>query len=135
MTPQLQEGQRVTLAADLRLAGTAVTAEASPTGEDAVVAGALALASGTGGTVERVDAPREREQSHEVREYVRLKALMDDFGHQMPPASRQQLAEQIASLEPEWTAHGEHGPRVTVRVRLDNGFVLDEAHADLFTPA
>ncbi|MFJ9548305.1 hypothetical protein [Streptomyces erythrochromogenes] len=129
----LQEGQRVTLAADLRLAGTVVTAGASPAGEDAV-AGSLSLVSGTGGTVERVDAPREREQSHGVREYVRLKALMDDFGHQMPPASRRQLEEQVASLEPEWTAHREHGPRVTVRVRLDNGFVLDDALADLFAP-
>ncbi|MFC9816588.1 hypothetical protein ACFVJM_31520 [Streptomyces virginiae] len=134
MTPQLQEGQRVKLAADLRLAGTVVTAGDSPAGEDAAV-GSLALASGTAGTVERVDAPREREQSHAVREYVRLKALMDDFGHQMPPASRQQLAEQVASLEAEWIAHGRHGPRVTVRVRLDNGFVLDDAHADLFAPA
>ncbi|MFF9978507.1 hypothetical protein [Streptomyces erythrochromogenes] len=130
----LQEGQRVMLAADLRLAGTVVTAGASPAGEDAV-AGSLSLASGTGGTVERVDAPREREQSHGVREYVRLKALMDDFGHQMPPASRRQLEEQVASLEPEWTAHREHGPRATVRVRLDNGFVLDDALADLFAPA
>ncbi|MEU6300083.1 hypothetical protein [Streptomyces erythrochromogenes] len=130
----LQEGQRVTLAADLRLAGTVVTAEGSPAGGEPV-AGSLSLASGTGGTVERVDAPREREQSHEVREYVRLKALLDDFGHQMPPASRQQLADQVASLEPEWAAHREHGPRVTVRVRLDSGFVLDDAHADLFTPA
>ncbi|MFF3721641.1 hypothetical protein ACFYYM_04615 [Streptomyces erythrochromogenes] len=130
----LQEGQRVTLAADLRLAGTVVTAEGSPAGEDPV-AGSLSLASGTGGTVERVDAPREREQSHGVREYLRLKALMDDFGHQMPPASRRQLEEQVASLEPEWTAHREHGPRVTVRVRLDNGFVLDDAFADLFAPA
>ncbi|MFB7171746.1 hypothetical protein ACFCYM_13090 [Streptomyces sp. NPDC056254] len=134
MTPRLQEGQRVTLAADLRLAGTVVAAEDSPAGEGAV-AGSLALASGTAGTVERVDAPREREQGHAVREYVRLKALMDDFGHQMPPASRLQLAEQITSLEPEWIAHGEHGPRVAVRVRLDNGFVLDGADADLFAPA
>ncbi|WP_030843551.1 hypothetical protein [Streptomyces sp. NRRL F-4474] len=130
----LQEGQRVTLAADLRLAGTVVPAEGSPAGEDAVAA-SLSLASGVAGTVERVDAPREREQSHEVREYERLKALLDDFGHQMPPASRRQLEEQVASLEPAWAAHREHGPRVTVRVRLDNGFVLDEAHADLFTPA
>ncbi|MFJ9939708.1 hypothetical protein [Streptomyces erythrochromogenes] len=130
----LQEGQRVMLAADLRLAGTVVTAGGSPAGEDAV-AGSLSLASGTGGTVERVDAPREREQSHGVREYVRLKALMDDFGHQMPPASRRQLEEQVACLEPEWTAHREHVPRVTVRVRLDNGFVLDDALADLFAPA
>ncbi|WP_183064530.1 hypothetical protein [Streptomyces sp. gCLA4] len=130
----LQEGQRVRLAADLRLAGTVRTAKDGPADEDTVV-GSLSLASGTAGTVERVDAPREREQSHEVREYVRLKALLDDFGHQMPPASRRQLEEQVTSLEPAWTAHREHGPRVTVRVRLDNGFVLDDARADAFTPA
>ncbi|WP_030959187.1 hypothetical protein [Streptomyces sp. NRRL S-378] len=136
----LQEGQRVKLAADLRLAGTVCTAQDGPAGEDGpqgedAVVGSLSLASGTAGTVERVDAPREREQPHDVREYVRLKALLDDFGHQMPPASRLQLAEQVASLEPAWTAHREHGPRVTVRVRLDNGFVLDDARADVFTPA
>ncbi|WP_030770707.1 hypothetical protein [Streptomyces sp. NRRL F-2664] len=134
MTHRFQEGQRVRLAADLRLAGRVVPAEGSGSEEDAAV-GTLSLASDTPGTVERVDAPREREQSPAVREYVRLKGLLDDFGHQMPPASRQQLVEQIASLEPEWTAHRAHGPRVTVRVRLDNGFVLDDARADLFRHA
>ncbi|MFJ3978153.1 hypothetical protein [Streptomyces sp. NPDC090021] len=136
----LQEGQRVKLAADLRLAGTVCTVQDGPAGEDGpadedAVVGSLSLASGIAGTVERVDAPRERERSHEVREYARLKALLDDFGHQMPPASRRHLEEQVASLEPAWTAHREHGPRVTVRVRLDNGFVLDDARADVFTPA
>ncbi|MFE0580029.1 hypothetical protein [Streptomyces sp. NPDC058874] len=129
----LQEGRRVRLAADLRLAGTVVTAEGHPADGDAV-AGALFLGSGAQGIVERVDPPRDREQSHEVREYERLTALLNDFGHQMPPASRRQLEEQVASLEPAWTAHREHGPRRTVRVRLDNGFVLDDARAELFLP-
>ena len=50
------------------------------------------------GTVERVDE-HHRQQSHEVREYLRLKSLLDDFGHQMPPASRKQLEEQVGALE------------------------------------
>ncbi|MGW0769444.1 hypothetical protein [Streptomyces sp. NPDC002676] len=111
-------GQRVRLAADLRLAST--------------VAGCLALAAGTEGTVERVDEPRHPEQSHEVREYVRLKSLLDDFGLQMPPQSRKQLEEQISSLEAEWIAYQEQSLRATVRVHFDNGFVLDGAHEDVF---
>ncbi|MCZ0982315.1 hypothetical protein O1L60_34825 [Streptomyces diastatochromogenes] len=75
----------------------------------------------------------DRPQSHEVREYERLKSLLDDFGHQMPPGSRQQLEERVEGLEPEWTAYQEHGLRPTVRVRFDNGFVLDDAPGDLFT--
>ncbi|MFI8519942.1 hypothetical protein ACIGEZ_19205 [Streptomyces sp. NPDC085481] len=127
-----KEGQRVRLAADVRLAGSVTLGEGSPA-ETGAVAGFLALAAGTEGTVERVD--EHDEQSKEVREYVRLKSLLDDFGHQMPPGSRKQLEEQIGSLEPEWIAYRERGLRVTVRVRLDNGFVLDEAAEGVFTSA
>ncbi|MFD8974079.1 MULTISPECIES: hypothetical protein [unclassified Streptomyces] len=150
----LEEGLRVKLARDLRLAGALVAAEDDPmptdtgieteTGSDAdtddgtddvVVGGSLSLASGTEGTVERVHDHRDREvrQSHGAREYVRLKSLLDDFGHQMPPETLRQLEEQIGSLEPEWIAHQGRKLRVTVRVRLDNGFVLDDVHEDLFT--
>ncbi|WP_405859473.1 hypothetical protein OG361_33300 [Streptomyces sp. NBC_00090] len=127
----LEDGQRVKLAADLRLTGSLTLTGDSPAAEHAV-AGSLSLAAGTEGTVERVDE-HPREPSQEVREYERLKALLDDFGPQMPPASRRQLEEQVGSLEAEWIAHQEHAYRVTVRVRLDNGFVLDDVHEDLFT--
>ncbi|MFJ8016150.1 hypothetical protein [Streptomyces sp. NPDC096339] len=132
----LKEGQRVELAAELVLSGS-VTAAGDDPARTGPVAGSLSLAPGTGGTVERVyhEDDRQEQQSPEVREYVRLKSLMDDFGHQMPPASRKQLEEQVASLEVEWIAHLARQPRVTVRVRLDNGFVLDEARQDLFTAA
>ncbi|MFD9408160.1 hypothetical protein ACFWBN_14235 [Streptomyces sp. NPDC059989] len=130
----LKEGQRVKLAADLRLAG-AVTLAADSAEEADAVAGSLSLAAGTEGTVERVDEDRNQQQSHEVLEYVRLTSLRDDFGHQMPPGSRQQLEEQIGSLEPAWIAYQERKVRVTVRVRLDNGFVLDDAHEEVFASA
>ncbi|MFI9209800.1 hypothetical protein ACIGW7_16850 [Streptomyces sp. NPDC053253] len=152
----LEEGLRVKLARDLRLAGALVAAGDDPmpmdtdtdtdidsdaeTGsddgmDDAVVGGSLSLASGTEGTVERVHDHRDREvpQSHGAREYVRLKSLLDDFGHQMPPETLRQLEERIGSLEPEWIAHQGRQLRMTVRVRLDNGFVLDDVHEDLFT--
>ncbi|GGU82994.1 hypothetical protein GCM10010275_17750 [Streptomyces litmocidini] len=125
----LKEGLRVRLAADLRL-GRVVPAGEDPA-EEGGGAGFLALAAGVEGTVERVD--EDRPQSHEVREYERLKSLLDDFGHQMPPGSRRQLEEQVGSLEPAWTAHRERVLRLTVRVRFDNGFVLDDAPGDLFT--
>ncbi|MFE0642660.1 hypothetical protein ACFW2Y_13745 [Streptomyces sp. NPDC058877] len=123
----LNEGQRVKLAVDLRLTGQVV-----PAGETAQEAGAgfLALAAGAEGTVERVDA--DRPQGHEVREYERLGSLLDAFGHQMPPASREQVADQVAALRPAWVAHQERKLRLTVRVRFDNGFVLDDAPGDLF---
>ncbi|GJF32472.1 hypothetical protein KNE206_51720 [Kitasatospora sp. NE20-6] len=121
----LKEGLRVRLAEDLAL-GEAVA------GEPGAVVGFLSLAAGTEGTVERVDG--ELPESEEAREYQRLKALFEDYGHTMPAASRQQLEAKIAALEPEWTAQQERGTRVTVRVRLDNGFVLDEAHQDILTP-
>ncbi|WP_404962261.1 hypothetical protein [Streptomyces sp. 147326] len=129
----LEAGQRVKLAADLRLAGSVVLAEDSPASATGAVAGSLSLASGTGGTVERVNEPQQQEQGPDVREYVRLKSLLDDFGHQMPSGTRKQLEEQVGSLEPEWIAYQEQRPHVTVRVRLDNGFVLDDAHVEVFT--
>ncbi|MFD8984304.1 hypothetical protein [Streptomyces sp. NPDC059564] len=114
------------LAADVRL-GDAVTA----TG---VAAGTLSLAAGTEGTVEQV-VEHQRQETHEVREYARLSSLLDDFGHAMPPQSRTQLEERVGALEPAWTAFHAQAFPVTVRVRLDNGFVLDDAQVDAFTPA
>ncbi|MFD7324100.1 hypothetical protein ACFV9D_23845 [Streptomyces sp. NPDC059875] len=125
----LKDGQRVKLAADLRLTGSVTLAEDASTG---AVVGFLSLAAGTEGTVERVDR-HPQEQSQEVREYVRLKSLLDDFGPQMPPGSRKQLEDQVGSLEPAWIVYQEHKLSVTVRVRLDNGFVLDDADETLFT--
>ncbi|MGW0750598.1 hypothetical protein [Streptomyces sp. NPDC002587] len=128
----LKEGQRVKLAADTRLTDwAAMTGDSStPTG---TVAGSLSLAAGTEGIVERV--VEHHHQSREVREYERLKSLLDAFGSEMPTESRRQLEEQIGSLEPEWIAYQQQGLRVTVRVRLDNGFILDDTHEDAFTPA
>ncbi|WP_405977116.1 hypothetical protein [Streptomyces sp. NBC_00158] len=128
-----EEGRRVTLAADIRLAGSPAAADGSGA-PPVAVAGFLALAAGTAGTVERVDRV-ERTESHGVREYARLKSLFDSFGHSMPAGSRRQLEEEIAALEPEWAAHQERGPGVTVRVRFDNGFVLDGTPAELFADA
>ncbi|GAA3398640.1 hypothetical protein [Streptomyces roseoviridis] len=125
----LTTGRRVRLVTDLVLTGSVTLAEGSPAEKEAV-AGSLALAAGVEGLVERVS---EREQPQEVREYVRLKSLLDDYGPQMPPASRERLKQEVASLETEWRAFQEQGPRVTVRVRLDNGFVLDDVPGGLFT--
>jgi hypothetical protein len=129
----LNVGQRVRLAADLRLAGSVTPAE-EPAEEWAACAASVALAAGIEGTVERVDE-HHRQQSHEVREYLRLKSLLDDFGHQMPPGSRRQLEEQVGVLEEQWAAYQRRTLRVTVRVRLDNGFVLDEVPAGAFVSA
>ncbi|MFI0985965.1 hypothetical protein [Streptomyces exfoliatus] len=128
----LKEGLRVKLATDLRLAGQ-VEPEGEPSAETGVGAAYLALAAGIEGTVERMNA--HRHQSQEVREYERLKSLLDDFGPQMPPGSRKQLEERVGSLEPAWIAYQEQRLRVTVRVRFDNGFVLADAPGDLFVPA
>ncbi|MDX3112233.1 hypothetical protein [Streptomyces scabiei] len=128
----LNVGQRVRLAGDLRLAGSATSAEELPEDTGAFAA-SVALAAGVEGTVERVDE-HHRQQSHEVREYVRLKSLLDDFGHQMPSASRGQLEEQVEALEEHWAAYQRQMLRVTVRVRLDNGFVLDDAPEGAFIP-
>ncbi|MGW8354590.1 hypothetical protein [Streptomyces wedmorensis] len=124
------DGQRVKLAADVRLAGSLTVAGDSPDATDDV-GGSLSLASGTEGTVERV-VEHAKEESHEVREYLRLTSLLDGFGAQMPPASRSRLEDQIGSLEADWLAYQEQRPHVTVRVRLDNGFVLDGTPEALF---
>jgi hypothetical protein len=129
----LNVGQRVRLAADLRLTGS-VTPAGEPSEETGAFAASLALAAGIEGTVERVDE-HHRQQSHEVREYLRLKSLLDDFGHQMPPASRRALEEQVGALEEDWVAYQRQMLRVTVRVRLDNGFILDSAPEEAFTSA
>ncbi|MFJ8622299.1 hypothetical protein ACIRD3_05575 [Kitasatospora sp. NPDC093550] len=121
----LEEGRRVRLAEDLGI-GEAVA------GEHRAVVGLLSLGAGIEGTVERVDG--ELPESHEVREYQRLKALFEDYGHTMPTASRERLEAEIAALEPAWAAYRERGKRVTVRVRWDNGFVLDEVHQDVLAP-
>ncbi|MEU6239296.1 hypothetical protein, partial [Kitasatospora sp. NPDC047058] len=121
----LEEGRRVRLTEDLGL-GEAVA------GEPGAAVGFLSLGAGIEGTVERVDG--ELPESHAVREYQRLKALFEDYGHTMPAASRERLEAEIAELEPEWAAHRERGKRVTVRVRWDNGLVLDGAHQDILTP-
>ncbi|MEY9844298.1 hypothetical protein ABH940_001365 [Streptacidiphilus sp. BW17] len=121
----LEEGRRVRLTEDLGI-GEAVA------GEPGAVVGFLSLGAGTEGTVERVDG--ELPESEEVLEYQRLKALFDAYGHTMPLASLERLEAEIAALEPEWAAYRERGSRVTVRVRWDNGFVLDGAHQDILTP-
>lgn len=129
----LNVGRRVRLVADLRLAGS-VTPAGEPLEEAGAFAASLSLAAGIAGTVERVDE-HHREQGHEVREYLRLKSLLDDFGHQMPSASRKQLGEQVGALEEQWVAYQQQMLRVTVRVRLDNGFVLDDVPEEVFASA
>ncbi|MFF4542058.1 hypothetical protein [Streptomyces aureus] len=126
----LNVGQRVGLAADLRLPGSVTPADEDPE-EPGRFAASLALAAGLEGTVEQVHE-HHRQQSHEVREYLRLKSLLDDFGPQMPPASRRQLEQQVGELEEEWTAYQRRMLHVTARVRLDNGFVLDDAPEEFF---
>nr|WSX53630.1 hypothetical protein OG409_34740 [Streptomyces sp. NBC_00974] len=126
----LKEGQRVKLAADTRLTDWVAVA-GDPSTSPGNVAGSLSLAAGIEGTVERV--VEHEHQSVEAREYERLKSLLDAFGHEMPPESKRQLEEKVGSLEPEWIAYQEQRLRVTVRVRLDNGFILDEAREDVFT--
>ncbi|MGW7262223.1 hypothetical protein [Streptomyces sp. NPDC054842] len=131
----LNVGQRVRLAADLRLAGSVTPAEVGESVEEPVAfAASLALAAGIEGTVEHV-AEHHRQESHEVSEYLRLKSLLDSFGHEMPSASRNQLEEQVGALEEQWVAHQRQMLRVTVRVRLDNGFVLDDVPEEAFAAA
>ncbi|CAM5304039.1 hypothetical protein SAVIM338S_00490 [Streptomyces avidinii] len=126
----LKEGRRVKLAADTRLTEwAAVTGDAPASPGN--VAGSLSLAAGIEGTVERVVA--HEHQSDGAREYERLKSLLDAFGHEMPTGSKKQLEEKVTSLEPEWIAYQEQRQRVTVRVRLDNGFILDDADESVFT--
>ncbi|MFJ1754560.1 hypothetical protein [Kitasatospora sp. NPDC088134] len=119
----LVEGQRVGLAEDL------VLGEASA-GADGVVAGVLLLGAGAGGVVERV---REVPPPAEVREYERLRALFEDYGHTMPAESLRRLEAEVAELEPHWREFTARGPQVSVRVRFDNGFVLDGADEAVLT--
>ncbi|WAL96848.1 hypothetical protein [Streptomyces sp. Je 1-369] len=121
----LKAGQRVVLAADTPLTDTAEVA--------GVVVGFLSLAAGTVGTVEQVVG--HQDESDDVREYERLKSLLDAFGGEMPTGSRKQLEEKVGALEPAWTAFQERAPRVSVRVRFDNGFILDGADEGVFVPA
>lgn len=126
----LKEGQRVRLAADTRLTDWVAMTQ-DPSSSTEAVAGSLSLAEGTEGTVVRV-VEHDR-QTQDSREYERLKSLLDDFGPQLPVESKRQLREKVAGLELAWIAYQEERLRVTVRVRFDNGFILDEAHEDLFT--
>ncbi|MFE0685906.1 hypothetical protein ACFW17_34595 [Streptomyces sp. NPDC058961] len=121
----LKAGQRVVLAADTRLTDSDEVS--------GVVVGFLSLAAGTGGTVEHVVG--HQDESDDVREYERLKSLLDAFGREMPMESRRQLEEKVVSLEPAWKAFQEQAPRVSVRVRFDNGFILDGADEGVFVPA
>ncbi|MCX4775684.1 hypothetical protein [Streptomyces sp. NBC_01264] len=128
----LKEGRRVRLAADTRLTDWVAMTE-DPSGRAGAVAGSLSLAAGTEGTVVRV-VEHDR-QTEESREYERLKSLLDSYGAGMPAESKKQLEEKVAGLEHAWTAYRAEPLRVTVRVRFDNGFILDDAHEDVFDPA
>ncbi|NEB80668.1 hypothetical protein G3I40_36485 [Streptomyces sp. SID14478] len=121
----LQEGQRVKLAGDLRLT--------DPSEETEAAIGILSLAAGTPGTVDHVT--EQTGETPEAAEYGRLASLLDSYGDTMPPESKKQLEQKIAALEPAWTAFREQGPRVRVRVRFDNGLVLDSSPQHLFVPA
>ncbi|MEV4558030.1 hypothetical protein AB0K51_13670 [Kitasatospora sp. NPDC049285] len=121
----LMEGQRVRLVADLGL-GEAFA------GEDGPGIGFLLLGAGVEGTVERLAG--ELPPGEGVREYERLKALFEDYGHTMPEESRKRLADEVAALQPQWEAFRRQGPRSAVRVRFDNGFVLDGVDEDVFAP-
>ncbi|MCQ4213893.1 hypothetical protein [Streptomyces longispororuber] len=120
----LQEGQRVKLAADLRLT--------DPIELPGLVIGILSLAADTEGTVEEV-VERVRDDA-DVREYERLKSLLDSYGDGMPPESKRQLEQKVGALQPAWVAFQEQGPQVTVRVRFDNGFILSASPQDLYVP-
>ncbi|MFF2779404.1 hypothetical protein ACFVU3_31465 [Streptomyces sp. NPDC058052] len=128
----LTRGRRVRLAADLRVAGT-VTLAGDPAEEPAAVAGALLLGEGTEGVVERVDAPEEAGPDPEAAEYERLVSLLESFGAQMPPASRERAEERVRALEPAWQAYRNRRPVGTARVRLDGGLVLERVREDVLT--
>lgn len=121
----LQEGQRVKLVADLRLS--------DPIEVSGAVIGILSLAADTVGTVEEV-VEHVREDA-DVREYERLKSLLDSYGEGMPPESKGQLERKVDALRPAWVAFQEQGPLVTVRVRFDNGLILSASPQDLYVPA
>lgn len=128
----LHEGRRVRLAEDTRLTDWVAMTE-GPSAPAGAVAGSLSLAAGTEGTVVRV--VEHDLQTPESREYERLKSLLDAYGAGMPAESKKQLEEKVAGLEPAWTAYRAEPLRVTVRVRFDNGFILDDAAEALFAPA
>ncbi len=121
----LVAGVRVKLVTDLVLGDAA---EASGGGEPV---GLLLLGAGVEGTVEHVTG--EVAPPDEVREYERLRALRDDYGHTMPGESLKRLEAEIAKLTPHWEAFQVRGPRSSVRVRFDNGFVLDGADEQVLT--
>ncbi|MCX5409543.1 hypothetical protein OHA37_37510 [Streptomyces sp. NBC_00335] len=128
----LNEGRRVRLAQDVRLSDWVAMTE-GPSATAGAVAGSLSLAAGIEGTVVRL--VEHDLQTPESREYERLKSLLDAFGAGMPAESKKQLEEKVAGLEPAWTAYRAEPIRVTVEVRFDNGFILDDAREDLFAPA
>ncbi|MCJ0869966.1 hypothetical protein [Streptomyces sp. AP-93] len=128
----LKEGRRVRLAADTRLTDWVAMTQ-GPSAEAGAVVASLSLAAGTEGTVVRV--VEHDLQTPESREYERLTSLLDAFGASMPTESKKQLEEKVAGLEPAWTAYRAEPLRVTVRVRFDNGFILDDAREDVFDPA
>ncbi|MFI6155123.1 hypothetical protein ACIBCA_20810 [Kitasatospora sp. NPDC051170] len=112
-------GQRVGLGVDLGI-GEAVA-------EGVGVVGAVSVGAGVRGVVERVDGVVP--EGAEVREYRRLKGLLEDYGHTMPAGSRERLEAEVAGLEAVGAAYRE---RVTVRVRLDNGLVLEGVDEGVF---
>ncbi|MFE6365936.1 hypothetical protein ACFVP3_38995 [Streptomyces sp. NPDC057806] len=120
----LQEGQRVKLAADLRLT--------DPIEVSGAVIGILSLAAGTVGTV--VEVTEHDREDADVREYERLKSLLDSYGDHMPPESKKQIEQQVGALQPAWVSFQEQGPLVTVRIRFDNGFILGASSQDLYVP-
>ncbi|MEU9731585.1 hypothetical protein [Streptomyces sp. NPDC048002] len=120
----LQEGQRVKLAADLRLS--------DPIEVSGAVIGILSLAADTAGTV--VEVTEHVREDADVREYERLKSLLDSYGDGMPPESRRDLEQKVGALQPAWVAFQEQGPLVTVRVRFDNGLVLGASPQELYVP-
>ncbi|MGW4384821.1 hypothetical protein [Kitasatospora sp. NPDC004531] len=120
----LVAGARVKLVADV------VLGDASASGGGEAV-GVLLLGAGVEGTVEHVVG--EVAAPEEVREYERLRALHDDYGHTMPAESLKQLEAEIAKLVPHWEAFQVRGPRSSVRVRFDNGLVLDGADEAVLT--
>ncbi|MGW4817110.1 hypothetical protein ACWEPB_36450 [Kitasatospora cineracea] len=119
----LVEGQRVRLVEDLTLGGASA-------GKDGPLVGVLLLGAGVEGTVVRVTG--ELPPPGEVREYERLRALFEDYGHTMPAESLRRLEAQLAELEPHWREFEARGPLSSVRVRFDNGFVLDDADGAVF---
>ncbi|WP_225818043.1 hypothetical protein, partial [Streptomyces echinatus] len=105
------------------------------TGPSQTIIGSLSLPAGTTGTVEHIDhQPPDNHETHETREYERLTSLLHDYGHTMPQASKNRLKEEIATLEPHWTTHQQRDTPTTIRVKLDNGFLLHSTDHTCLTP-